>query len=130
MIITATEARFLPKTPTQNRSRGGLLTNADSARPHHRRHHGFVCISCYQSRHRQNFNFFPHRTNGTLTQSRMTGIGFCIGSRSRQIIALTIPDDGGNTHLRNVGQFLPDYTAQYPRRQSSLRTDSSCTLYN
>jgi hypothetical protein len=24
------------------------------ARPHHRRHHSLICISCYQSRHRQN----------------------------------------------------------------------------
>jgi hypothetical protein len=27
-------------------------------------------------------------------------------------------DDGGSKHLWNVGQFLPDYTAQRPRRQS------------
>jgi hypothetical protein len=24
--------------------------------------------------------------------------------------------DGGSTHLSNVGQFLPNYTAQHPRR--------------
>jgi hypothetical protein len=29
------------------------------------------------------------------------------------------PDDGGSKHLRNVGKFLPDYTAQHPRRQPS-----------
>jgi hypothetical protein len=29
------------------------------------------------------------------------------------------PDDGGSKHLWNVGQFLPDYAAQQPRRQSS-----------
>jgi hypothetical protein len=29
------------------------------------------------------------------------------------------PDDGGSEHLRNSGQFLPDYTAQHPRRQPS-----------
>jgi hypothetical protein len=29
------------------------------------------------------------------------------------------PDDGGSKHLWNVGQFLPDYTAQHPRRQPS-----------
>jgi hypothetical protein len=29
------------------------------------------------------------------------------------------PQDGGSKHLWNVGQFLPDYTAQHPRRQSS-----------
>jgi hypothetical protein len=27
------------------------------------------------------------------------------------------PDDGGSKRLRNVGKFLPDYTAQQPRRQ-------------
>jgi hypothetical protein len=26
------------------------------------------------------------------------------------------PDEGGSKHLWNVGQLLPDYTAQYPRR--------------
>jgi hypothetical protein len=30
------------------------------------------------------------------------------------------PNDGGSKHLRNVGKLLPDYTAQHPRRQSSL----------
>jgi hypothetical protein len=29
------------------------------------------------------------------------------------------PDDGGSKHLPNVGQFLPNYTARHPRRQSS-----------
>jgi hypothetical protein len=29
------------------------------------------------------------------------------------------PDDEGSKHLWNVGQFLPNYTAQHPRRQSS-----------
>jgi hypothetical protein len=29
-------------------------------------------------------------------------------------------DDGGSKHLWNVGEFLPDYTAQHPRRQSPL----------
>jgi hypothetical protein len=28
------------------------------------------------------------------------------------------PDEGGSKRLRNVGQFLPDYTVQHPRRQS------------
>jgi hypothetical protein len=28
------------------------------------------------------------------------------------------PDDGGRKHLRNVGKLIPDYTAQYPRKQS------------
>jgi hypothetical protein len=30
------------------------------------------------------------------------------------------PDDGGCKNLRNVGKFIPDNTAQQPRRQSSL----------
>jgi hypothetical protein len=30
------------------------------------------------------------------------------------------PDDGGSKHLWNVGQFLPDYTAQHPRRYWNL----------
>jgi hypothetical protein len=34
---------------------------------------------------------------------------------SSGLIAL---DDGGSKHLRNVGQFLPDYTAQHPKRPS------------
>jgi hypothetical protein len=29
------------------------------------------------------------------------------------------PDDGGSEHLWNVGKFLPIYTMQHPRRQSS-----------
>jgi hypothetical protein len=29
------------------------------------------------------------------------------------------PDDGGSKHLLNVGQYLPDYTAQHPTRQPS-----------
>jgi hypothetical protein len=29
------------------------------------------------------------------------------------------PEDGGSKHLRNVSQFLPDYTALHPRRQPS-----------
>jgi hypothetical protein len=34
-------------------------------------------------------------------------------------------DDGGNKHLRNIGQYLPDYKAQNPRRQPS----SMCVLF-
>jgi hypothetical protein len=30
-------------------------------------------------------------------------------------------DEGGSTYLRNVGQFLPDYTAQHPTRQIIFR---------
>jgi hypothetical protein len=39
-----------------------------------------------------------------------------------QIMELIIhhhPDDGGSKNLWNVDQFLPDYTAQHPRRQPS-----------
>jgi hypothetical protein len=54
-IFTATEARFLPNAPTQNRPPDSRLPpNADSTRPHRRSYHSLVCISCYQSRHRQN----------------------------------------------------------------------------
>jgi hypothetical protein len=28
------------------------------------------------------------------------------------------PEDGSSTVLRNIGTFLPDYTASYPKRQS------------
>jgi hypothetical protein len=35
------------------------------------------------------------------------------------IAACHRPDDGGNTHLRNVGQFLQDNTAQHSRKLSS-----------
>jgi hypothetical protein len=28
-------------------------------------------------------------------------------------------DNGGSKHLRNIGQFVPNYTVQLPRRQSS-----------
>jgi hypothetical protein len=31
-------------------------------------------------------------------------------------------DDGGSKHLLNVGQFLRDYMAQHPTRQSSSAT--------
>jgi hypothetical protein len=31
-------------------------------------------------------------------------------------------DDGGSKHLRNVGHFLPVYTAQHLRRHSPLDT--------
>jgi hypothetical protein len=30
-----------------------------------------------------------------------------------------LPDNGGSTHLRNVGLLQRDYSAQYPRRLSS-----------
>jgi hypothetical protein len=29
-----------------------------------------------------------------------------------------LPGDGGGKHLWNVSKLLPDYTAQYPRRQA------------
>jgi hypothetical protein len=33
-----------------------------------------------------------------------------------------VPDDGGSKLLCNVGQYLPDYTLQHPRRQPSSYT--------
>jgi hypothetical protein len=35
------------------------------------------------------------------------------------------PDDGDSKHLWNVGQFLPEYKVQLPRRQSSHLYDLS-----
>jgi hypothetical protein len=35
------------------------------------------------------------------------------------IFRVLSPDDAVCKHLWNVDQFLPDYTAQYPRRQLS-----------
>jgi hypothetical protein len=31
------------------------------------------------------------------------------------IMAMNRCDDGGSKHLRNIGKFVPDYTAQHPR---------------
>jgi hypothetical protein len=54
----ASKARFLSNETTQNRPPNSRLPpNAYFARPHHRRHHNRVYISCYQSRHRQKFLF-------------------------------------------------------------------------
>jgi hypothetical protein len=41
------------------------------------------------------------------------------------------PDDGGNKHVWNIGQLLPDYTALHPRRQSSSHIENvrSFTIY-
>jgi hypothetical protein len=39
------------------------------------------------------------------------------------------PDDGGSKHLLNVGKFLPDYTAQHPRRQPSSRITLLFTIF-
>jgi hypothetical protein len=39
------------------------------------------------------------------------------------------PDDGGNKHCLNVGQFLPDYTAQHPRRRLSSTLTSTRKKY-
>jgi hypothetical protein len=72
-IFTATEARFLPNVPTQNRPPDSRLPpSADSARPHHRRHHSLVYISCYQSRHRQTLisNFSASHERRTRTVKR------------------------------------------------------------
>jgi hypothetical protein len=54
-----------------------LPSNADSVRPHHRRHLSLVCISYCQSRQRQNsISIFLHRSNRTLVQSSVTGTGY------------------------------------------------------
>jgi hypothetical protein len=51
------------------------------------------------------------------------------------VVAVFNPDDGGSKRFRNVGQFLPDYTAQHPTRHPSfmfkkqiatLRRDDMC----
>jgi hypothetical protein len=47
-----TEARFLPRY-TNTKPAAGLPSSTDSARPHHRRHHILIFISCYHSRHNQ-----------------------------------------------------------------------------
>jgi hypothetical protein len=71
----------------------------DSARPYHRRHHSIVCISCYQSRNRQNIILvFPHRTAHSYSQAwrtlaTMFGVDACspqvktISSRSILILS-------------------------------------------
>jgi hypothetical protein len=33
------------------------------------------------------------------------------------------PDDGGSKYIWHMGQFLPDYTAQHPKRQPSLSAE-------
>lgn len=53
---TQTETRFLQKKSTQIRPPDSRLpSDADSARPHHRRHHTLVYVPCCQSRYRQNW---------------------------------------------------------------------------
>jgi hypothetical protein len=48
--LSATEARFLPNAPTQNRPPDSRLQpNGDSTGPHHRRLHTILYISYYQS---------------------------------------------------------------------------------
>jgi hypothetical protein len=42
------------------------------------------------------------------------------------------PDDGGSKFLWDVGQYLPEYTAQQPRKQLSLnvqQTDRTCLRF-
>jgi len=42
---------------------------------------------------------------------------------------LIYPEDGGNTFLRNVGKFLPDYyTASYSRTLYSLNNKHVCKV--
>jgi hypothetical protein len=68
--FTTTEARFLPNAPTQNRpSVCRLLPHVGYTRPHHRRHHSLVCISCYRSRCRQNLISFFSALNERRTRA-------------------------------------------------------------
>jgi hypothetical protein len=46
-------------------------------------------------------------------------LGYCAVQSGRNWPTFWLLDDGSGKHLWNVGQFLPAYTAQYPRRQSS-----------
>jgi hypothetical protein len=47
-------------------------------------------------------------------------LGCCAVQSGRSLPTfLRSPDDGGSELLWNVGKYIPDYTAQYPRRQSS-----------
>lgn len=71
-----TEARFLPKAPTQYRPPDSRLqSNADFARPHH----SLVCISRCQSRHRQHLTKNSSESpNSTLVHWCVTDIGYYI----------------------------------------------------
>jgi hypothetical protein len=40
------------------------------------------------------------------------------------------PDVAGSEHLWNVNQFVPDYTFQHPRRQSSSEIGLMITMYD
>jgi hypothetical protein len=48
-------------------------------------------------------------TTGTLVETYLLRCAYCLHHRNS-------PDDGGSNHLRNVGKFLPDYTAQHPQK--------------
>jgi hypothetical protein len=44
---------------------------------------------------------------------------YCVHKQGNGKVVIHSPDDGGSNHLRNVGQILRDYTAQYFRRLPS-----------
>jgi hypothetical protein len=53
-----------------------LAPNADSVMPDHRHRNSHVCISWYQSRHRQNLIWISQCTNYVFVQSSITDTGF------------------------------------------------------
>jgi hypothetical protein len=60
------------------------------------------------------FWFSPQRVCWVLSSVRPLFHNLLFGTRRTHR-----PDHGSSKHLRNVGQFLPDCTAQYTKRQSS-----------
>jgi hypothetical protein len=67
----ATEARFLPKSPTRNPQLDSRhRPNADSDRAHQRRHHSLVFFPCYQSRWHQKLILVFFRLAQTARSSR------------------------------------------------------------
>jgi hypothetical protein len=56
----------------------GLSPNPNSDRSHHMCDHTYLCMSCYQRRHRQ---FFPFTRNGGFVELSLTDIGHCVRNR-------------------------------------------------
>lgn len=48
----------------------------------------------------------------------------CCAMLNFRLTIIHYPDGDGSKHFKNVGQYVPDYTAQYPRRQLSSCLDS------
>jgi hypothetical protein len=78
--FTETEARFLPKAPTQNSRR---LPNADLTTGINTDSFAFLAFRVATFRTR--FQFFPHRSNGALAQSSVTDIGHYIRRPTRKL---------------------------------------------